>query len=217
VLARVRELGLDERTLVVFTSDNGPWYGGSSGGLRGMKSTTWEGGYRVPCIFRWPGHIEAGQVIDKPAVTMDVFATALAATGVAAPSDRKIDGRDLMPVLTAGGESPHEYIVGQRGPQLATIRDRRFKLHGLAPNDRRPTPGKPWVDARAPDGVTILAPSEQYTPDAYPGLTTGDEAKPMMLFDLENDPGEQHDVSASHPDVVRRLKTALDEAQNQKE
>ena len=57
VLARLKDLGLDERTLVVFTSDNGPWYGGSTGGLRGMKSTTWEGGYRVPCIARWPGTI----------------------------------------------------------------------------------------------------------------------------------------------------------------
>ena len=64
VLARLKELGLDERTLVVFTSDNGPWYGGSTGGLRGMKGTTWEGGYRVPCIARWPGRLAAGRVCD---------------------------------------------------------------------------------------------------------------------------------------------------------
>ena len=60
MLARLKELGLDERTLVIFTSDNGPWYGGSTGGLRGMKGTTWEGGYRVPCIARWPGRLPAG-------------------------------------------------------------------------------------------------------------------------------------------------------------
>ena len=62
VLARLKDLGLDSRTLVIFTSDNGPWYGGSTGGLRGMKSTTWEGGYRVPCIVRWPGRLPAGTV-----------------------------------------------------------------------------------------------------------------------------------------------------------
>ena len=79
VLATLKELGLDERTLVIFTSDNGPWFGGSTGGLRGMKGTTWEGGFRVPCIARWPGRIPAGKVSDAPAVMMDLFATALAA------------------------------------------------------------------------------------------------------------------------------------------
>ena len=104
VLAKLKELGLDRRTLVLFTSDNGPWFGGSTGGLRGMKSTTWEGGYRVPCIARWPGRIAAGNVCGAPAVTMDLFATALAAAEIQPPQDRVIDGKDLLPA--ALGKSP---------------------------------------------------------------------------------------------------------------
>jgi uncharacterized sulfatase len=212
VLDTLKELGLDERTLVVFTSDNGPWFGGSTGGLRGMKSTTWEGGYRVPMIARWPGRIPAGRVCREPAVTMDLFATALAAAGVAAPSDRVIDGKDLLPLLEGRGGAPHEFILGQQGPRLATVRDARWKLHLLPARDfRQPAPGERWVDARAPDGVTILAPYEQYPPAHYPGVRTGDETRAMSLFDLENDPAEQRDVASAHPDVVARLKALADD------
>ena len=162
VLARLKELGLDERTLVIFTSDNGPWYGGSTGGLRGMKGTTWEGGYRVPCIVRWPGRLPAGRVCDELAVTMDLFATALAAAGVAPPADRVIDGQDLLPVLAGKAHSGHDVIFGHAGPRLATVRDGRWKLHVLPAADRRDgRTGGRWVDSRAPDGVTILAPFEQ--------------------------------------------------------
>ncbi len=100
ILARLKDLGLDQRTLVVFTSDNGPWYGGSTGGLRGMKGTTWEGGFRVPCIIRWPGRLPAGVVRHAPAVMMDLFATTLAVAGIPTPNDRAIDGKDLIPVLS---------------------------------------------------------------------------------------------------------------------
>jgi hypothetical protein len=71
--------------------------------------------------------------------------------------------------------------------------------------------GGRWIDPRAPDGVTILAPYEQYQPSDYPGLRTGDETRASSLFDLENDPGEQHDVAGQHPEVVARLKARFDE------
>ena len=100
---------------MIFTSDNGPWYGGSTGGLRGMKGTSWEGGYRVPCIARWPGQLPAGRVCDELAVTMDLFATSLAAAGVAPPVDRLIDGQNLLPVLTGETHSRHDVIFGTRG------------------------------------------------------------------------------------------------------
>ncbi|MBI3875020.1 MAG: sulfatase [Verrucomicrobia bacterium] len=212
VLAKVKALGLDERTLIFFTSDNGPWYGGSAGGLRGMKGTSWEGGYRVPLIARWPGKIPAGHVSHAPAVMMDIFATSLKAAGIMPPGDRVIDGADIMPLLTSDAKSPHEVVFGHQGPRLACVRDARWKLHVLPVVDRRDgKSGERWIDPRGPDGVTILAPFEQYQPSDYPGLRTGDETKAGSLFDLQNDPGEQHDVAAQHPDVVERLKKAFDE------
>jgi len=216
VLAKVKELGLDERTLIVFTSDNGPWYGGSSGGLRGMKGTSWEGGYRVPFIARWPGRIPANHVSAQPAIMMDLFTTALKVAGVALPSDRVIDGADILPLLTSDGKSPHQVILGHQGPRLATARDARWKLHILAPNERKPS-GDRWIDPRAPDGVTLLAPYEQFQPSAYPGLTTGDAPQPMSLFDLSTDPGEQHNIASEQPDVVKRLKALYDEVANPSE
>ncbi|MFZ2642255.1 MAG: sulfatase [Verrucomicrobiia bacterium] len=213
VLAALRELHLDERTLVVFTSDNGPWFGGSSGGLRGMKGSSFEGGYRVPFIARWPGKIPAGHLSAEPAVTMDVFATVLNAAGIAAPADRVLDGRDIMPLLTSNAKSPHEAVFGHQGPRLASVRDARWKLHVFPPSDMRLKPGPDgrWIDPRGPDGVTILAPYEQYQPSDYPGLRSGDKAKAMMLFDLQSDPGEQKDVAAQHPEIVARLKAIYDQ------
>ena len=212
VLQKLKELNLDDDTFVVFTSDNGPWFGGSSGGLRGMKGTSWEGGYRVPFVARWPGKIPAGHVSDEPAVTMDLFATSLAIAGISAPSDRVIDGADIRPILTTDANSPHEVIMGMQGPRIATVRDARWKLHVVVPNDRglRPAPGERWIDPRAPDGVTLLAPYEQYSPADYPGSSGGDAPKAMALFDLANDPGEKHDVALQNPDVVERLKSKFD-------
>ena len=212
LLAKVKELGLDENTLIIFTSDNGPWYGGSTGGLRGMKGTSWEGGFRVPFIARWPGKIPAGHRSAEPAVMMDLFATTLKAAGIEARSDRVIDGRDIMPLLTSAAPSPHAAIFGQQGARLATVRDGRWKLHVLAPNDRRAaTTEERWIDPRAPDGVTLLAPFEQYQPSDYPGVRTGDKASAMALFDLFTDPAEQHNVADTHPEVVERLKKEYDQ------
>jgi uncharacterized sulfatase len=214
VLARLRDLALDTQTLVLFTSDNGPWYGGSTGGLRGMKSTTWEGGFRVPCIARWPGRLPAGLVCRAPAVTMDLFATALAAADVTPPADRVIDGENLLPLFSGNVRDVHDVVLGQQGPRLATVRDSRWKLHVLPAGDTRAAKNSVrWIDPRAPDGVTILAPYEQSQPAEYPGIRTGDVPRAMSLFDLENDPAEQHDVAAKNPDVVARLKTRFDEAE----
>ena len=213
VLDALKQHGLDDNTLVIFTSDNGATFGGSTGGLRGMKGATYEGGYRVPFIARWPGKIPAGKTSDALGVTMDVFATVLAAAGAKMPDDRVLDGHDLLPVLTAGAKSPHDFVFGQQNSKLAFIRDARWKLHvlkpgiGLAGLDK---PGQTYIDPRAPDGVTILAPYEQAKVTEHPGLKTGDQPKPMQLFDLQSDPSEQRDVSAQHPREVERLRTAYD-------
>jgi uncharacterized sulfatase len=212
VLEVLQNGGVADRTLVFFTSDNGPWFGGSSGGLRGMKGSTFEGGFRVPLIARWPGHIPAGHTSSQPAVMMDLFATVLKATGARMPDDRVLDGRDIMPLLTGAAASPHEAIFGHRGSRLASVRDARWKLHVLPAAEMKLKPGADgrWLDPRAPDGATILAPFEQYNLDAVPGLSTGDAPAAMQLYDLQTDPGEQHNVAAEHPDEVRRLRAIFD-------
>jgi len=204
ILEEIKSLDLDKRTLVIFASDNGPWFGGSSGPLRGMKSQAWEGGLRVPCIARWPGVIPEGHESDEPAIVMDLFTTILQACGAKVPDDRTIDGRDIMPLWTSDAPSPHTAIFSVQEGTLRSIRAGRWKLHPLGtPEDMRVRPN--WVDPRAPDGTTILAPAEQYGPDAMPGLMTGDHSDGPALFDLVDDPGEQHDVAGAHPDIVARL------------
>lgn len=214
VFAKLKELQLDDNTFVVFTSDNGPWFGGSTGGLRGMKGSSYEGGYRVPCIARWPGKIPAGHVSSELAVTMDLFATALKIANLTPPPDKIIDGRDILPLFTSAAKSPHAAILGAQGAALATIRDARWKLHVLPGKD--PFLGLsqktgPWTDPRGPDGKTILAPLEQYQPTDHPGLRTGAAPAAMQLFDLHSDPGEQHNVADKHPEEVTRLKKLFDE------
>jgi uncharacterized sulfatase len=212
IVDRLKDLGIDSDTMVLFTSDNGPWYGGSTGGLRGMKGRTWEGGIRVPMIARWPGKIPPGLVNNAPAGTIDVLPTILTAAGIAVPKDRKIDGKDIWSLLTSPqASSPHEAIFAMAGANLMTVRSDKWKLH-IRPPGAPWKFGDDWVDPRGPDGVTIIAPYEQARPSAYPGVLGGDGPKAMMLFDLETDPAEQHDVSQKHPDVVKRLKKLYDKA-----
>ncbi len=206
-MAKLRALGLDDRTLIVFTSGNGAYFGGSNGGLRGMKAMTSEGGLRVPCIARWPGRISAGQTLATPAVLNDWFPTLRASAGGALPGDRAIDGRTLWPVLAEKSTQLHEAIFGFQGTTLRTVRSDRWKLHVEASQPRAAlTSGAPWIDPRAPDGATILAPAEQAHPSQYPGLDTGDPLRVGALFDLQTDPGEQHDVAAAHPETMARLR-----------
>jgi hypothetical protein len=150
-----------------------------------------------------------------------LFSTTLGAANLAPPENVIFDGRDLLPMLTEGAKSPHQTIFGHLGPRLATVRDDRWKLHVLKPGEglagvgKDLKPGERYNDPRGPDGVTILAPFEQSQPSEHPGLRTGDGGKPMQLFDLETDPGEQRDVAAQHRNVVQRLKKNFDEMTSQ--
>ncbi len=211
ILGAVQRAGLDQQTLVIFTSDNGAWFGGSTAGLRGMKGRTWEGGLRVPLVARMPSVIPAGIVNDQPAATIDILPTICQLAGLSVPSDRTIDGRNILPLLqNAGAPSPHEAIFGMQGQFLATIRSGPWKLHVRSPGqpmmgNLTPEEKRSWIDPRGPDGVAILAPYEQAKPDQHPGLLTGDEPRAMMLFNLDTDRGEQHDVAQEHPEIVARL------------
>lgn len=218
IMKKLKELEIEEETLVLFLSDNGPWYGGDTGGLRGMKARTWEGGLRVPFIARMPGKIPAGKTNDVVLSSVDIFPTLLSLAGVTPPSDRIIDGKNIWPLLT-GKEtsSPHEAILGMRGLGLKFIRSGKWKLHVRSPG---PLKGKnydpeTWSDPRGPDGVTILAPHEQPNPSQHPGITTGDGPEEMMLFNLEKDPEEQHDVADENSEVVKKLKSIFDKYEKQ--
>jgi arylsulfatase A len=137
ILDKLKALNIDEKTLVVFTSDNGPWGsygidGGSAGPLRGSKGSTFEGGMRVPAIFRWPEKIPGGKRCDAIAGTLDLLPTFARVAGAEAPADRVIDGKSLLPLISGEtNESPHEYFYYFSGGKvrLLGIRDQRWKLH----------------------------------------------------------------------------------------
>jgi arylsulfatase A-like enzyme len=197
VLAALKRNGLDERTLVIFTSDNGPWlsYGnhaGSAGPLREGKMTTWEGGLRVPCIMRWPDKLPAGSVCREPAMTIDVLPTLARLAGAKLP-EHKIDGKDIWPLLSGqkGAHGPHEAYFFYRDRDLQAVRSGQWKLH--LPHHYRTLAGKPG----GKDGK----------PTAYVLRVT-----PLALYDLEKDPGETTNVAAKHPEVVMRLKGLAEKA-----
>ena len=127
ILRTIEELGLDEDTLVIFTSDNGPWWQGSAGETRGRKNLAFEGGFRVPFIARWPGVIPAGTDSDEMSMNFDVFATCLAAAGVGMPEDRIIDGKNVLPMLKGESNSPHETLYYYKGNHLMGIRHENWK------------------------------------------------------------------------------------------
>jgi arylsulfatase A-like enzyme len=191
----IKRNGLDENTLVIFTSDNGPWttYGdhaGSSGGLREAKGTSFEGGIREPFVARWPGRIPAGAVVHEPAMTIDLLPTFAKLIGAELPTDRVIDGKDVWPLLSAqpGAKCPHEAYFIYWGEHLEAVRSGKWKLH--FPHDYRETP-----KVRATGGTPTKA---------------GKGHIDLALFDLGSDPGETTDVAKDHPDVVKHLEQLAD-------
>jgi len=151
VVDTLDRLGLGERTLVIVTSDNGADYNGSPGSLRGRKASTYEGGQRVPMIARWPGRIPAGVVSDGLGMNMDLFSTLLDEAGVPAPSDRLIDGRDLMPLLERGAPSAHDvlFYTSSWTGRIDAVRDRRFKYRASTADFGRNKPQLWRMDADA--------------------------------------------------------------------
>jgi arylsulfatase A len=178
ILEALRELGIAERTLVVFTSDNGPWLtqaldGGSAGLLREGKGSTWEGGMRVPAIAWWPGTIAPARVSHALATTMDIFPTALAMAGGVPPSDREMDGVSLLPLLRGERDEVRETVFFYRGTRLFAVRKGPWKGHF-------------------------------FTQSGYGG-GPAQTHEPLALYRLDQDPSEAHDVAADHPQVVADL------------
>lgn len=183
VLDALRELKLDQNTLVVFTSDNGPWLikgsdGGSALPLRGGKGSTWEGGVRVPTIAWWPGKITPGSVCDAVAGTIDLLPTAVAVAGGTVPADPVIDGRDISPLLF--------------GENTTSPRDAHYYFSGY--NVQAVRQG-PWKLAIAPQ------------PESMGKGASADAAQNPRLYNLDEEIGEQTNLADQHPDIVARLKS----------
>lgn len=192
ILAELEELGVDEETLVLFTSDNGPTHGRgeagkgvggadsvffeSNGPLNGLKGSVYEGGIRVPLIARWPGRIPPGEVSHHVAAFHDLLPTLAQVAGATVPDDEQVDGISFLPTLLGRSDQPrHEFLLwefyGYGGQQA--VRMGRWKA--LRTNCYR-------------------------NPDA-----------PLQLFDLETDLGEEHDVAGDHPQIVDRAEEVLRE------
>ncbi|MCA9124789.1 MAG: sulfatase [Planctomycetaceae bacterium] len=199
VLDTLRELEIDDNTLVFFTSDNGPWLifdeqGGSAGLLRDGKGSTWEGGMREPTLAWWPGQIKPGSISRDVASTMDIFATIHARAGIDLPVDRVLDSHDLTPVLRGEGPSSREVLFYYRAYDLMAVRKGPWKMHLM-------------------------------TQDAYgPGAREPKKHDPPLLFNLEHDPGERFDVAAQNGEILKSLQAdvaahqaALDPAPSQLE
>lgn len=139
ILDELKQLGIDENTLVIFTSDNGSrarGEGGSNGELRGYKTQTWEGGMRLPCIMRWPAKIPAGLESSELCASIDFYPTILQLCDAKLPEDRVIDGCDIAPLmLEPGAESPRETFFYYHGNKLEAVRDREWKLHVHKPEE----------------------------------------------------------------------------------
>ncbi len=193
ILETLKKEGLDENTLVVFTSDNGPWMympdrmfrenliqrgdHGSPGPLRGAKSSTYEGGVRVPFLARWPGRLPAGRVSAEPATLMDVYTTLLELTGAEVPKDRVVDGKNILPLLEGRAGSPHKELYYFKGKKIEAVREGKWKLRI----------------------------SRHFRPE----LKADDPVTPE-LFDLEADPSERYNRADEMPSLVARLKKKME-------
>ena len=171
-------LGIAEKTLVLVTSDNGPWYQGRSAPQRGRKNDTFEGGMRVPFIAWWPGRILAGRRAGDVAIGIDLLPTALALAGVPLPRDRTMDGVDLSRALMEGAPLPERPVLYYSDRELQALRLGRWKLHAR----HGVYGGAPWSFAWVP----LMA-------------------QGPWLFDLARDPDEAYDASSRYPAELTRL------------
>lgn len=211
ILGTLDRLDLDENTLVIFISDNGPFlsYGehaGSAAPLREGKLTTFEGGVRVPCLMRWKGTIPANRVCSTPFMGIDLLPTLREIVG-GKSAQLPIDGRSAKGLILAEPDvqAPHEALYFYSGTALQAVRSGRWKLHFAHPYI---TPaGEPGRGGK-PSNFGNLAPAS-IVQSGVEGIATRHgyriEQLELSLYDLSKDPGEQQNVASAHPDVVKRL------------
>jgi uncharacterized sulfatase len=187
-----------ERTIVLFTSDNGPWYKGSPGTFRGRKGQSYEGGYRVPLIAKWDGHIEAGSTSSAPVMNIDLYPTLLHIAGLENPHDRLIDGRSILPLLMEkSDQSPHDHLLFFHYNDIEAVRAGSWKYFDNVshytwpvPIDKKGTVSnsmiEPWVDSQSPN-----------------------------LYNIELDPGENYDLIVTFPHVGDSLDQIIADRQEE--
>lgn len=193
ILKELKELNLEDNTIVVFTSDNGANFQGSNGDLNGGKYTTMEGGHIVPAMFKWPDVIPKGLESNVSLTLMDLFPLFANAADVELPSDRTIDGKDILPILTGETNiSPHKVLYYYNGTNLQAIRKGKWKLHLPRTADEQPFWHKTTI------GTRILT-----------------ELDAPMLFNLELDRGETRDLANQHPEVIASFENDIKEAREE--
>jgi arylsulfatase/arylsulfatase A len=209
VLAALRDLGLEENTLVLFTTDNGPCTGSTTtqrymAGLRGLKGTVYENGIRVPCFVRWPGRLQGGVKIDRIAALIDVMPTVLDACGVDPPEGVRLDGASLMPLLRnpqAAWPDRTLFFQWEGNPlpehgRAFAVRDQRYKLvQAVGIADRQSHIRDKYAELCRAQGR---------------GTLTVVGTPRLELFDIEADPGETADLAAEHPKIVAKMKQQYD-------
>ncbi len=181
IIEILREAGIEKNTLVIFTSDNGPWWtymeqSGSAGLLRDGKGSTWEGGMREPAIFWWPGRIRPRVVADLGS-TMDIYTTVCRLAGASVPDDRIVDGMDLSPALLESGNSPRKVVIYYNGTRVFAIRKGSFKAHYIT--------------------------KTEYTGEREK------KHDPPLLYNLDHDPSEKYNIASSHPEILADLEREL--------
>jgi len=194
IINTLRECGIEKNTLIIYATDNGPWlnygnHGGSAGGLREGKGTAFEGGFRVPCIMKWPAVIPAGTICNKLASSVDILPTVAAITGAGLP-DKKIDGVNLLPLL--------------KGDFSAAPRSEFYYYSGLTLNAVRHDNWKYVFPHR--HGTNV---GSTVGKDGWPGKMNVADFE-GGLFDLRRDPGEQYNLQEVHPEIVNELQLMAD-------
>jgi arylsulfatase len=200
IMKAVEKNGLDKNTLIIFTSDNGPWlnfgnHAGTTGGLREGKGTSWEGGQRVPCIMRWPGVIPEGEICNKLASSIDILPTLAEVAGASLP-ENKIDGVSLLPLLMGDKTaSPrHSFYYYYRQNSLEGVQKDYWKL----------------VLPHTSQSYEETDPGN----NGWPGKIVSYTVNEIELYDLRRDPGERYNVAGLYPETVKELQVLVSEARD---
>ena len=182
LMSLLKRKGLSENTLIIFTSDNGPFPEGSPGGLRGGKGTAWEGGYRVPFIASWPGHIQENSESSAMSMNIDIAPTLVKIAGAKNISTSVIDGKDIFSVLKGSQQSPHEVLYFFNNERIAALRTKKWRL--------TLSDYPPWRNAE-------------------PLLFDADKNLSTQMYDMELEPDQQYDLSRDYPAQKLQLEKHL--------